>query len=106
LIPIGARCFGDLDGVHYHNRTIAESQYRCRRERLDGWGSTTKIGVRSDDSSRPEQSPLPTLAGFAFIDENVASHDGPLSTFGARRETAGVSDNLTWRTRRIACPFN
>jgi hypothetical protein len=78
-------------------RTIAG-----RRERLDGWGSTTKSGVRSGASSGREQSPLPTRAGFVFIDENVASHDGPLSTFCAQREA--VFDNLTWRTRRSAGP--
>ncbi len=37
--------------------------------RLDGWGSTTKSSVRSGASSRREQSPLPTLAGFEFITE-------------------------------------
>jgi hypothetical protein len=36
--------------------------------------------VRSSASSRPKQSPLPTRAGFVFVAENVASHDGPLST--------------------------
>ena len=57
----------------------------------------------SPASSRPEQSPLPTLAGFVFVAENVASHDGPLSTVCAQRE--GVFDNLTWCTRRSAAPF-
>jgi hypothetical protein len=66
-------------------------------------GIDYKSSVRSNASSRPEQSPLPMLAGFVFVAENVASHDGPLSTVGAQRE--GVFDNLTWRTRRSAGPF-
>jgi hypothetical protein len=49
-------------------------------------------------SSRPEQSPLPTGAGFVFVAENVASHNGALSTVGAQRQA--VFDTLTWRTRR------
>jgi hypothetical protein len=53
----------------------------------------------SDASSRREQSPLPTLAGFVFVAENIASHDGPLSTFSAQHETAWVS--LPWPTRRV-----
>jgi hypothetical protein len=111
--------------------------------------------VRCRASSRREQSPLPTLAGFECIAEDVASHDGSLSTMrrtivGPRRKrgqrvhpyrgslvvrrqrlgldvvardrnlvassclwaqhkTAGVSDDLTWRGRRVlwrsACPF-
>ena len=54
-------------------------------------------------SSRSEQSALPTLAGFVFVAENVASHDGPLST--ACAECEAVFDNLTWRTRRGTGPF-
>src|SRR5271166_1256598 len=45
------------------------------------WGSTTKSSVCSGASSRREQSPLPTLAGFEFIAEDIASHDGSLSTW-------------------------
>ena len=44
------------------------------------WGSTTKSSVRSGASSRREQPSLPTLAGLEFIVEDVASHDGSLST--------------------------
>jgi hypothetical protein len=65
--------------------------------------SPIKSGMRSAASSRPEQSPLPTVTGFVFVAENVASHDGPLSTVCAQRE--GVFDNLTWRSRRSAGPF-
>jgi hypothetical protein len=46
-------------------------------------GIDYKSSVRSSASSGRDQSPLPTLAGLVFIAENVASHDGPLSTFGA-----------------------
>ena len=31
-------------------------------------------------SARREQSPLPALAGFEFIAEDIATHDGSLST--------------------------
>jgi hypothetical protein len=44
------------------------------------WGSTTKSSGYSGMSSRREQPPLPSLAGFEFIAEDVASHDGSLST--------------------------
>jgi hypothetical protein len=71
-------------------------------------GSTSKSSVRSGASSQRQQPPLPTLAGFEFSAEDVASHDGSLSTFCAQRETAGVSDNLAWRDlrdpRRSTCP--
>jgi hypothetical protein len=43
--------------------------------------STAKSSVRSGASSRREQPSLPTLAGFEFVAEDVASHDGSLSTF-------------------------
>jgi len=66
-------------------------------------GIDYKSSVRGRASSRPEQSPFPTLAGFVFVAENVASHDGSLSTVCAQREV--VCDNLTWRARRNAGPF-
>ena len=66
---------------------------------FDEWGSTTNCTVCSSASSRPKHSPLPTLAGFVFIGENIASHYGPFSSFSGQHETAGISDNRTWRTR-------
>jgi hypothetical protein len=65
-------------------------------------GIDYKSSVRNPASPRPEQSPLPTLAGFVFVAENVASHDGPLSNVWAQR--GAVFDNLTWRTRRSFGP--
>jgi hypothetical protein len=96
-----------VDGPHYHYHTIAtasEKRDTAATPRVfDEWGSTTNCTVRSGTSSRLEQSPLPTLAGFVFAAENTASHDGPLATVCAHRE--GVFDNLTWSTRRSAAPF-
>ena len=66
--------WGTADG---QNSTVVQDRDGSR---LDGWGSTTKSRARSGASSRREQSPLPTLAGFEFIAEDVASHDGSLST--------------------------
>ena len=45
-------------------------------------GSTSRCSLRSGASSRGEQPPLPTLAGFEFefVAEDVASQDGSLST--------------------------
>jgi hypothetical protein len=62
--------------------------HRSRRERR----GPTESGVHSGPSSRPEQSPLPTLAGFIFIARNVASHDGPLSTCAFGRSRTPVAD--------------
>jgi hypothetical protein len=66
-------------------------------------GIDDKSSVRSGASSRRQQSPLRTLARLVFIAENVASHDGPLSTVCAQREA--ICDNLTWRTRRSVSPL-
>ena len=41
-------------------------------------GGKVPKAARSGASSRREQSPLPTLAGFELIAEDVASHDGSL----------------------------
>ena len=51
------------------------------------WLRRQGVGPRCRASSRREQSPLPTLAGFEFITEDVASHDGSLSTM--RRTIVG-----------------
>jgi len=49
--------------------------------RLDGSGIDPQEQRGSGaSSSRREQPPLPTLAGFEFIAEDVASYDGSLST--------------------------
>ena len=119
-------------------------------------GSTSRRSLCSSASSRGEQPPLPTLAGFEFefVAEDVASQDGSLSTLRwsivsprkmrgrrvglyrgllvvrqrlgpvvvardrqlvsssclwAQHKTAGVSDDLTLRGRRVlwrsVCPF-
>jgi hypothetical protein len=79
------------DGVDYRNSTIAAAASAST------WGRPPRAGCVGA-SARP--APLPTRAGLIFVAENVASHDGPLSTICAQREA--VSDNLTWRTRRVA----
>jgi len=42
--------------------------------------ASTKSSAVSGASSHREQPPLPTPAGFEFVAEHVASHDGSLST--------------------------
>jgi hypothetical protein len=51
----------------------------------DGESTTEKRCSQRHASPRLEQPPLPTLAGSERIAEDVASHDGSLSTF--RRPT-------------------
>jgi hypothetical protein len=73
-----------LRQLHHHSvlRCGLRRRRQCGSRRLapNGWGSTKRRSWRRA-SSRREQPPLPTLAGFELIAEDVASHDGSLSTF-------------------------
>jgi hypothetical protein len=60
--------------------------------------ASTASGVLSVASSRREQSPLPALAGFELIAEDVASHDVSLPTF--RWPTVDLGRKRGRRVRR------
>src|SRR5271168_4576789 len=63
-------------------RPEATLRGQCGSRRLSPrWIGDRLPGSRSGASSRREQPPLPALAGFELIAEDVASHDGSLSTF-------------------------
>src|SRR5271165_3649357 len=64
------------DHVPTRRRRLVLTSGGCLMDR----GSTTNTG-RGGASERREYSPLPALAGFEFIADDIATHDGSLSTF-------------------------